>query len=460
MSYSKLIHEYLDGDLNESQKEALFTELAGSEEIRSEFDKQVNLHTITRTDMSTITPPMETTNSLFAALGFSIPSERYINQLSGSKGGNGIAYTMKRFWGWYLSVITAAIVASSLTAVLFIFNGGSIFDSDEVASVRSGSSGNANIPVMSSIENDDENTQEAESSDVLAQSSGSESGNNQSSFAAFSNRNSGNSGNTGNASGVNSSGSGSDGTIAANANNSAQNDRTDRAGIANAQLDDYIAMNGRSSGAYNASSNSDIRNTGVADIPNISGNMTTLYIPLSNNIDISQFGDMPDQTKWTVEFRRISNIEYDNYGFTGEESQKINNYYLAVMYKPHHKHAVGLEIGRQPFPMKYEWNQKGKPTIEVINPSFFWAGLSYRFSANELTPFPNIAYPFAKVYTGWASTVGPMLGGETGLIVRFHNNFGLTFALEGNALYYRVGDEILVSDKLGYSIGFNYNFDL
>ena len=92
MSYSRLIHEYLDGQTDIVQEDILFAELAKNPDLRIEFNEQVQLQNVALTDMRTITPPAETTNAIFSKLGFTIPSKEFMNRISATAEGQ---YTLE-----------------------------------------------------------------------------------------------------------------------------------------------------------------------------------------------------------------------------------------------------------------------------------------------------------------------------------------------------------------------------
>ena len=73
MNNSKLIHDYLDGKLQQPGQDMLFAELANNAELRNEFNQQMKMHMIAQNDMAMISPPAAATNAIFAELGFSIP---------------------------------------------------------------------------------------------------------------------------------------------------------------------------------------------------------------------------------------------------------------------------------------------------------------------------------------------------------------------------------------------------
>jgi len=126
MEYSKLIHDYLDGQLAVSEEGELFTELAQDSALRQEFNQQVNIHTLARTDMGSITAPADATNAIFSDLGFKIPSSDYYG--NGGANVSAIRSIGRRFAdgfrSYFPNILTASVAAIG-TALLFVL----LFDS-------------------------------------------------------------------------------------------------------------------------------------------------------------------------------------------------------------------------------------------------------------------------------------------------------------------------------------------
>lgn len=127
MSYSRLIHEYLDMGLAKPQEDALFHALASDQSLRSDFNQQLNIMKIASNDMNSISPPIETTNAVFSNLGFTIPSnnnipEAIVNEgrrkpgaaLFASASGVGILNIFKDNLNTVASIVVAAVISTLL----------------------------------------------------------------------------------------------------------------------------------------------------------------------------------------------------------------------------------------------------------------------------------------------------------------------------------------------------------
>ena len=156
MSYSKLIHEYLDSQLNAVNEDVLFAELAKNSDLRIEFNQQVQLQNVAMSDMRTISPPAESTNVIFTSLGFTIPSGEYLRRIAPNPE-SGISMrppgsALSRFVRKHVSTVAAVIITASLTTAVFMLTNNRFatpIANDNIAKA------NNEIPVISSQEKAD-----------------------------------------------------------------------------------------------------------------------------------------------------------------------------------------------------------------------------------------------------------------------------------------------------------------
>lgn len=148
MSYSKLIHEYLDRQLGGANEDALFSELARDPELRVEFNQQVQIQSVASSDMAMISPPAESTSSIFSALNFSIPSAELLNRVpidrSGLSNNSNLLNTFKK----HLTTIMAILITAGLTTSVFLFTGDYLGNKSTLNVAQKNA-----IPTVSSIDN-------------------------------------------------------------------------------------------------------------------------------------------------------------------------------------------------------------------------------------------------------------------------------------------------------------------
>ncbi len=117
MSYSDLIHRYFEGELEgeEYLESALFNELHTNPEARQDFRDMLQIRSLCQEDMVSITTPSECTTTVFAQLGFQIPSAA---QQSAAVAATAVRFAGLRRMASYL--LTAAL-ASAFTAAAFLY---------------------------------------------------------------------------------------------------------------------------------------------------------------------------------------------------------------------------------------------------------------------------------------------------------------------------------------------------
>ena len=117
MSYTELIHELLDGTLEQSKEEQLFLALASNHDLRNELKQFIQFDLAVKNDMEAYQPEPESQDKIFAALG--IPMAATIGgAVAGSTLSNPLWYS--KLWQPMLLGIGSALLGAILS--FFIFN--------------------------------------------------------------------------------------------------------------------------------------------------------------------------------------------------------------------------------------------------------------------------------------------------------------------------------------------------
>ncbi len=463
MSYSKLIHEYLDGQLGDSERDALFAELAGNSDARVEFDQQVKLHSIAQNDMQAITPPIESTSAIFSSLGFSIPSAEYMKNVSGGDGAAAASVSSwSRFWKNNYKAIMSAFFASAITALFFLVNPDLSRNIDIASGINQG--GN-DIPVTTSVESSAGNAAGSNTDMSSFNPANTDRFSMDGNRAGTSGTESGNSGNGGNS-------SGSDGYIQGNS-------PANSARISNGNdLADNSFNTRENDGAYAHDRNESEKTKGKLAYQEI---LPSEYTPLSDgtliayylaerhgrnkpagNLHISH--DVPtigldsrfvDNTDWAVEIWRFNQASEG--GLNNNEALPYSNFSITGLYKVDQHHAFGFEIGRQQFSQDFTYLSGGRKIHQLQNPDLLWYGVTYRLLLPEFS-FANYVMPYARVFGG-GTVAGPLVRGQAGMQYRA-GDVAVSVGLEGAYLFYNVQNTLYASGKYGLTVGLNYNFNL
>ncbi len=70
METDRLIHDYIDGNISESQEDELFNNLAEDSSLRADFKQQLKMTSAVHRDLRAFTPRAESTLNIFDKLGF------------------------------------------------------------------------------------------------------------------------------------------------------------------------------------------------------------------------------------------------------------------------------------------------------------------------------------------------------------------------------------------------------
>ena len=73
-THSELLTQLVDGEISAEQSEQLFASLSMDKELRMEYQSHIAIKETVAKDIEAFTPPMETTNAIFAKLGYASPT--------------------------------------------------------------------------------------------------------------------------------------------------------------------------------------------------------------------------------------------------------------------------------------------------------------------------------------------------------------------------------------------------
>lgn len=434
MSNSKLIHDYLDGELDSSMQDSLFHQLASDSEMRAEFSQQMKLHVITQNDMSTISPPMDSTNAIFATLGFTIPSVQFAGGAGASVAAGAGAGFLAALWSGAKKMAPYAlttIVATVITALILFWLFDKYFSNNDEFS-NSGSIPSsvpfvssyqkpADAPVKQIVQNSGLSKKEIE-------------------------------------------------RIYTKAFNDAFNNYMKAGSMA-------LALNNRQSQTNNAADAEDYDNTfkkvtferkrdfsmlNPIMNPSPANEKENKYVGnMINNVPYYPFyvesGDNLERTKFGLELRNINAKSAVASGTVPTSSNPwFSNMSLALSYNFDKNHSLGFAIGQEAFMQDFTNLTDGIVYSFKQNPLLFWYGLQYKLTLPDLI-YANVIYPYASVLVG-GTTVGPMGRIQAGLTFKPDKRVSFYLGAEASTLYYNVQNNIYNTTKYGvtYGIGLHY----
>jgi hypothetical protein len=465
MEYSRMIHDYLDGELDLVNQDILFAQLALNQDLRTEFNQQVKLQVVTQSDMATITPPFEATNAIFASLGFSIPSQEYLKNLSANTVAEGPLSAIKKFWSRHIALNSILLLLLLMTGSYVVFqpvlfkgsgNGNSQKGKNAIMSKtidnNKFSAMSSSVPIISSFEknisqtnvNNDKIASNNSASNNVNYNRNGRSGRfyNNSSFIA-NEKNSG----INNFASVqdvkNYNESSSDNGLWSFLSKAIQDLSMNE--IAQRRMNSNLTYNSNAYVNPVQSHNSNYYIWGLTSYryrptsPEVSVDDTkwmvqihTLYLNQSQQIDLSQSFDKPAPNNW------------------------YNNLSFSALYKFNPYHSLGLECGWEPFNQVFYNTKNGQTYKQQQSPTLFWIGAAYRLT-NPDFGWENVIYPYAQI-VGGGTSVGPIGRGRIGLQIEPISLIRFDVGFEAACLYYRLQGNNYFPVKYGFTFGGGINF--
>ncbi|MCL5991015.1 MAG: hypothetical protein M1419_02815 [Bacteroidetes bacterium] len=462
MDYSRMIHDYLDGELDQMQQDILFAELATNQDMRVDFSQQVKLQVVAQSDMAMITPPMEATNTIFASLGFSIPSEEYLKNLVGDTVATSPITSIKRFWVKYFALNVILLLMLLTTGTMLVmnpdilnFNGGnksSIIQEQNVTNADNNNfSGMSSIPIIRSIAGDQDNSQNiADNGSVVRHSSRNPRVANDI-FGTHSNsRNqSGNSANTVEF------GNGTD--LSANNLSERHNIFSDNELISDASQDMNLTNSATRRVNSSMTTNSNVLVNPTQSKQDFYMNSGTLNFLVNPFLLVSV-----DNTNWTIQVRRLAlnpaqSVDLSQTFDKKEEIKWNKNLAISAMYKTNPYWSFGFEIGWEAFNQVFKFvDESGQSQSQRQSPQLMWYGATCRFIAPEFL-WEDVLYPYGQ-FTAGGTSVGPLVRLQVGLMLQPTNLIRLNAGYESAGLFYKVNPNYYGSLNHGFTFGGSVNF--
>lgn len=421
----KLIHDYLEGELDSADQEMLFAELNSSSMMREELDYQMKLNKIIEMDRNVSSTPTELTAALFNKLNYSIPLANNAKLIS-----------TKRSYFWRYAVAMLLLLFISIPAGIMVYD--KYQNNEEI--VGTSNSANSEINFAVDQKNNVEKFANVASSNVTNanannsnQLNNSEirSGNSTGNLISAENSNS-NKGNYSNVMNKNDFQNTSYNSIA-------QEDATLRNSFTQVN-NSYPENNLNQYWAINSIENS-----------NIANNSNSIGMSLSPIIDdlLSLLSD--DNFEININIKNnINNYPPSSLNVT---SNVYDNMGLSLWYNFDKGLDAGLELGRVSFSQSFTTSDG---LIYNQIPTLNYIGLGIRYSAYQLE-LPLESVPYFQ-FNAAASTIGPIFNIQSGLNIASYSKVSIRLGVEYSSLLYNVNSNIYNSSKVNLIGGIVYSF--
>ena len=450
MSYSKLIHEYIDSGLPSDSEFALFDELAKSSELRGEFNRQMKIHTLARQEMESITPPAQVTQSLFSSLGFDFPPKE-------EEPAEPIITPAQQSWysklKKYTPMVMIALLSSGVTSLFFMsYNGNKLSSDSYNLSSKTHNAKSANltsipkalVPTSASTEETSSRSNSlASGSNKYISARNNNSKHNQSAYSANTN-----------------------GALAND--DDLANETVNTLNTANqngsATENDLLAANSRTSNfmTINPVSNKSISEQARREMQEKlnSARMGAAIAPVS---DFAMFGQNsfmnpnafvnPD---YILSFNKINGKS------TNENPNLVNNNSIPEnvefvgLYKVGEGSYLGVHLARESFGQQFNVTKNGLSVVQNQTPVINWVGATYRFMP-QIDLLSDKASVYAQATAG-GSSIGPVGKTSLGAIINIIYGINLNISAEYGILLYNVDGKIYNSNRFGINYGLAYTF--
>lgn len=414
MDYKNLIVRYFEGELDTTEKDLLFSELARNPLLREEFEYEMKLITIAQQDYARIEPPTESMNYIFGAFGYKIP-----NSLAGKFASPSVLSfdKFRMFLGKSIPYFAISLLTSAITLFLFWYfffpSGGSTQKGNEVPKIQSTSEISSSL-IPDQQSNATQNINYAYLERLL-----------QKAFERALNN-----------------------IQSQNSNRSFASDQIDVP-----LMENHLANRIPVRTSNQVANNGFIHRTPEKTINIVPPNISTSILTASGD----NFPSFSDYLKnFSVSVRGFSLNSDQSSKVNLEQSGILSNAGIGIGYNLGKYSTIGIEFGQEKFPQNFELNLYGELTYYRQNPLLWWYGISYR----QMIPFffrSETINPFLQAFLG-STTIGPLLRGMIGLQYEPDKRVSLFLGWEANALYYNVQHKIYKTTKNGLTYGVNIRF--
>lgn len=435
MNYSELIHNFLDGALEQAEEEELLLAVARRSDLREELRQAIALKTAFKTDFQALTPPMHLTSSIFTNLGFTAPgaSASSASALTGAASSVaatgiarlGVSSRLGTFFGAFQNSFVSALTSSLLTAVLLLSwnyfmpqNGGGSRN-ETFSAIATTPSIAPHSAQQHSLTVEENTIASAEMRSALYRKTGAQPQHlRQKHTERFEN---------------------SDNlTQFSEIHSTLQNSDEEHSAV-NEAVPPTMPTN-------------------TALTPPIQHIMNEQEAPLSiptqtltADKPVSDKATTPD-TFWNhlqIGARGIASMSLPRATLSSNQSTFLRNTALSGMYRLSEQHLIGVEVGEETYFQRFRMRDGESDLLDVQqNPSLIWAGIAYRY----------VAMPESTVSPILHAVLGGTQLGATGRVMAGLNyspdaRTQFTFGLESSALVYTHQGTWYASPKIGITYG-------
>ncbi len=418
---NRMIHDYLEGELNSIEQDKLFAELNSNSLLREELDNQMQINKIIEMDRNATNTPAELTAALFHKLNYSIS----IND-------NSALVSKKKFY-WWRYAVAMLLLLISIPMGYMIYDNYENNSNGTIAKINNSIKDNYN---SNSQSYNTANNNLTAPSDLITTNNNSSSNN-----------------------------------IASNSpiESSTEHQQKDRRGYRNGAISIKNANNLISNDlAANMQKNENANQNIATLIPSyykydsdnyLLNNLTTASTN-SNNIKaynlkeiVNNLFSLVSIEDYEININLKSSINSNPPTSISTSSNIYDNIALALWHKIANRLEAGVEAGRQSFTQNFTTSEG---LIYSQAPTLNYIGIGLRYTADQIEmPLQSIPYFQFNIA---ASNIGPILNSQAGLRIASYSKMSFRIGIEYNNQFYIVNSQIYNSNNINLIGGFVYSF--
>lgn len=409
MNYQELIHKYIDGDLSAEEETQFFSEMSSNGNMRTEFQEQMRLHRLAHSDMAATSVPPELTSSVFGSLGVPLPEIPVENTAVSSASATG-KFPL-------IPVLYTAILTSLLTfGIAYYF-----LNKGNEQSITFTSPSKKNDKRVFAENNSTDNTLLTEIDENKKEKANEK--------------------------------------VPTIVYRYIQNPETTHINepIHNNVEKDSVEKESDEVPIYTDEgiSISNVYSKNVSNTPFDRNNIKPLF---AENRTLFDNVLNTESKQFSIVFRSMPFARFTpTIDLAKESAPDINNIGMGLYYDMSDDHALGIEIGREIFAQEFTRSISNQTVIYRQNPSLYWYGISYRFSASDLSIGEGWLTPYLQGFAGWAQN-GPIVKLSGGFRFLPENQISLFAGIEASRLYFPVQAVYFFSDKYSITAGASVRF--
>jgi len=396
MEKDRLIHDYIDGNINESQEDELFNSLAEDSSLRADFKQQLKMTSAVHKDLTAFTPRAASTLNIFDKLGFA--------------GAAGAPIAQKSFFARNSSSIISSITSAAAAVVLtllFLEPWGNSVNLDGQMDKFT-----KNVPMVQSyaLQNNSSNIAQTQPE-----------------------------------------------TIVYKYKYIYVNDNTETTDLAASTPEVKYIYAIANSDAY---SNDMLLSKIANEKPAYGNSLTNMNLPVNSPYDFVIEKPTIKDSRFSVEIGSAGYYVMNGGTMHPEQYQSLNNMNIAAYYKATSDLAIGMDYRRENYYEKFRGTELSNVYQYEQNPNFQVVSLSARYQPKSLqlgmvSPLVEASAGIPVNHLGAGYVIRPMMAG---IEVRPFKDFKFMAGVDYSILYYKQQNTFYNSNKFGVQLRAGWEF--